>query len=63
VAKSLSALAPGNLFGPEGGDGAGTRFLESLLEREETILAVSSLDARDEKLLGFRGDILAGCRI
>jgi hypothetical protein len=45
VAEPLSAVAAGNLFGPEGGDGAGARFLESLLEGEETVLQVSSMDA------------------
>jgi hypothetical protein len=44
VAKPLFAVASGDLFGPEGGDGAGSRFLECLLEGEETILAVSSMD-------------------
>jgi hypothetical protein len=45
VAESLSAVAAGNLFGPEGGDGAGTRLLGSFLEGEETVLPVSSMDA------------------
>jgi len=45
VAEPLSAVEAGNLFGPEGRDGAGARFLESLLEGEEAILPVSSMDA------------------
>ncbi len=53
VAEPLSALAAGNLFGPEGRHGAGSRLLESLLERKETVLQVSSVDSRDEKLFGF----------
>jgi hypothetical protein len=59
VAESLSAVAAGDLFGPEGRYGAGSRFLESLLEREETVLAVSSVDAGDEELLGFGRDVVA----
>ena len=53
VAKPVSAVAAGDLFGPEGRDGAGSGFLESLLEGEETVLPVSSMDAGDEELLGF----------
>ena len=45
VEEPVSAVAAGDLFGPEGCDGAGSRLLESFLEREETILAVSSVDA------------------
>ena len=45
VAESLSAVAAGDLFGPEGRDGAGSRFLESLLEGKETVLPISSMDA------------------
>jgi hypothetical protein len=45
VAKPLSAVAAGDLFGPEGGDGAGSRFLESFLDGEEAVLPVSSVDA------------------
>jgi len=63
MAEPLSAVAAGNLFGPKGRHGAGARFLESLLDGEETVLAVSSMDSRDEKLLGFWGDIVAGCCI
>jgi hypothetical protein len=59
VAEPLSAVAARNLFGPEGGDGAAARFLESLLDGKETVLQVSSMDARDEELLGFRGDVVA----
>ena len=58
VAEPLSAVAAGDLFGPEGGYGAGARFLESLLEGEETVLPVSSMDAGDEELLGVRGGFL-----
>jgi hypothetical protein len=59
VAEPLSAVAAGDLFGPEGRDGAGAGLLESLLEGEETILAVPSMDARDEELHTFWGDIVA----
>jgi hypothetical protein len=52
-------MAAGDLFGPEGRDGAGAGLLESLLEGEETILAVPSMDARDEELHTFWGDIVA----
>ena len=45
VAEPLSAVAAGNLFRPEGGDSAGSRLLESLLDGEETVLPVSSMDA------------------
>ncbi len=45
VAEPLSAVAAGNLFRPEGGDSAGSRLLESLLEGKETVLPVSSMDA------------------
>ena len=63
VAKPLSAMAAGDLFRPESRHGAGSRFLESLLEGKETVLPVSSMDTRDEKLLGSGRDIVAGCRI
>lgn len=53
VAEPVSAVAAGNLFGPEGGDGAGSRFLESFLDGEETVLQVSSMDSRDEELFEF----------
>ena len=53
VAEPLSAVAAGNLFGPEGRHGASARFLESFLEGEETVFPVSSMDARDEELLEF----------
>ena len=59
VAESLSAVAAGDLFGPEGGYGAGSRLLESFLEGKETVPAVSSVDAGDEELLGFGRDIVA----
>ena len=39
VAEPLSSVAAGDLFGSEGGHGAGARLLESLLERKETVLA------------------------
>jgi hypothetical protein len=45
VAKSLSSVAAGDLFGPEGRHCAGERLLESLLEGKETILPVPSMDA------------------
>jgi hypothetical protein len=44
VAESVSAVAAGDLFGPEGGHGAGTRLLEFVLEREEAVLPVSAMD-------------------
>jgi hypothetical protein len=59
VAESLSSMAAGDLLGPEGGDGAGARFLEFILEREETDVEVSAVDARDEGLYGFERDIVA----
>jgi hypothetical protein len=45
VAEPLFAMAAGDLFRPEGRHGAGSRFLESLLDGEETVLPVSSMDA------------------
>ena len=45
VAKPVSSMAAGDLFGPEGRYGAGAGFLGSLLEGEETVLPVSSMDA------------------
>jgi hypothetical protein len=45
VAESVSAMAAGDLFGPEGGHSAGTRLLEFVLEREEAVLPVSAMDA------------------
>ena len=56
VAEPLSAMEAGDLFGAEGGYGAGARFLEPLLEGEEAVFAVSSVDARDERALGFGED-------
>ena len=51
VAESLSSVAIGDLFRTEGRDGRGSRFLESILEGEAAVFTVSSMDARDEKLL------------
>jgi hypothetical protein len=45
VAKPLSSVAAGDLLRPEGGYGAGARFLESSLEREEAVFEISSVDA------------------
>ena len=45
LAEPVSAVAAGDLFGAEGRDGAGARFLESVLEGEETVSPVSSMDA------------------
>jgi hypothetical protein len=45
VAEFLSSVAAGDLFGAEGGYGAGARFLESFPEGEETALEISALDA------------------
>ena len=59
VAEPLSAVAAGDLFGPEGGNGAGSRLLESFLEGKETVPAVSSMDAGDEELLGLGRDVVA----
>jgi hypothetical protein len=59
VAESLSSMAAGDLLGPEGGDGAGARFLEFILERKETDVEVSAVDARDEGLHEFKRDIVA----
>ena len=44
VAESVSSVAAGNLFGAEGGYGAGAGFLEFVLEGEETVSEVSSMD-------------------
>jgi hypothetical protein len=59
VAKPLSSVAAGNLFGTEGRHGAGARFLESFLEGEETVFEVSAVDAGDERLLRFFKAIVA----
>ena len=45
VAEPLSAVAAGNLFGPEGRHGAGSRFLESFLDGEAAVFQISSMDA------------------
>jgi hypothetical protein len=45
VAEPLSKMATGNLFGAKGRDGEGARFLESILDGEEAVLAVSPMDA------------------
>ena len=58
VAESLSAMAAGDVLGPEGGDGRGARFLEFILEGKETDVEVSAVDARDEGLYGFEPDIV-----
>lgn len=60
VAEPLPAVAAGNLFGPKGRHGAGARFLESFLDGEETVFAISSMDARDEELLESRRDVVEG---
>jgi hypothetical protein len=52
VAERLSALAVGNLLGPAGRHGADVGLLEPLLEREEAVVAVSSLDERDSGVCG-----------
>jgi hypothetical protein len=45
LAKPLSSVAAGDLFRAGSGYGAGAGFLESLLEGEETVFQVSSVDA------------------
>jgi hypothetical protein len=60
VAEPLSSVAAGDLFGTEGRYGAGARFLEFVLEREEPVFEVSAVDARDEGLLRFFQAIVAG---
>jgi hypothetical protein len=45
VAEPVSAVAAGDLFGPEGGHGASTRLLEFVLEGEEAVFPVSAMDA------------------
>ena len=45
VAEPLSSVAAGDLFGTEGRYGAGTRFLEFVLEREEPVFEISAVDA------------------
>lgn len=45
VAEPLSSVAAGDLLRAEGGYGAGSRFLEYFLEREEAVFAVSAVDA------------------
>lgn len=45
LAEPLSSMAAGDLFRPESGYGASTRFLEPFLEREEAVFEVSSVDA------------------
>jgi len=45
VAQPVSSVAAGDVFGAEGGYGAGSRFLEYFLEGQETVFAVSALDA------------------
>ena len=59
MAEPLSSVAAGDLFRTEGGYGAGARFLESFLEREEAAFEVSAVDARDEGLLRFFQAIVA----
>ena len=45
VAQSLSSVAAGDIFGAEGGYGAGSRFLGDFLEGKETVSEISALDA------------------
>jgi hypothetical protein len=58
VAKSLSAVEDGDLFGAEGGYDPGARFLECDVEREEAVFAVSAVDSRDEGAREFAGAIV-----
>jgi hypothetical protein len=60
VAEPLSSVAAGDIFGTKGRYGAGARFLEFVLEREEPVFEVSAVDARDEGLLRFFQAIVAG---
>lgn len=61
LAESLSAMADGDFHGAAGGDGWGSRLLESGVGAEEAVLQVSSVDSRDERLrgVGKAGVILA----
>jgi hypothetical protein len=59
VAEPLSSVAAGNLFRSESGHGAGARFLEPVLEGEETVFKVSAMDARDEGSFCIRRIIVA----
>ena len=45
VAEPLSSVAIGDLFGAEGGDGGGARFLEYFLAGEEAVSEISAMDA------------------
>jgi hypothetical protein len=56
VAESLSAVAAGDVLRAEGRDGAGSGFLESLLGGEEAVASISSMDSRDEGVLGPRDE-------
>lgn len=62
VAEPLSAVAAGDVFGAEGGDGAGAGFLESFLGGEETTASVSAMDSGDEGVLGSGCEAVAGRR-
>lgn len=54
MAQPLPALAIGDLFRAAGGYGSSKGLLESFLEREEAVAAVSSLDGRDQGIFGER---------
>jgi hypothetical protein len=58
MAESLSSLAAGDVFRPEGGYGAGARLLELVLGGEATVSQVSSVDAGDEGLLRADEDVV-----
>jgi len=58
LAKSLSAVAAGDVFGPEGGDDPGARFLEFVLEGKTTTAEISAMDAGDEELCEFLREIV-----
>ena len=58
VAEPLFAVAVGDLLRPEGGYGAGARFLERLLEGKEAVFEVSAMDARDKRALRFGEDLV-----
>jgi hypothetical protein len=63
MAEPLSSVAAGDLFGAEGGYGAGAGFLEYLLEGEKTVSAISPVDARDERPRRFGEDFVAAITV
>jgi hypothetical protein len=60
VAKPLSTVEVGDVFGAEGGDGAGAGFLESVVGGKEAGFSFSAMDAGDEGVLDFGEDVVGG---